>query len=564
MRVFSPTDTDIQDTVNAAFATNGGHNPPNHGQFSDARFAFLFKPGKYAQDIPIGYYTTVHGLGASPDDVVFTGAKGVYCEEGSYAATTGALDNFWRGAENFRSAAAFKWQTGTGMLWAVSQASPLRRVHVEQSLVLYQYEPPYYQAGYASGGFLADSLLEAGSIAGSQQQWFTRNVRYNNPPNASKLELSAWNSVFTGCTGATPPLHCGNKNPDGSQSAYAASTTPVIAEKPFVTVNGDRNDGFALVVPPRVDNSVGPSWSHRISQPPPSIDFAHVYVADPSIDTAATINAKIALPHISAVLLSPGIYKLTGPLRLNKEGFVLLGVGLATLVPAGATAAIEVTAPSCRVAGVLLQAGAQASPALLDVQSQAAGAVLQDVSVRVGGPDTLEVQAETMVHVAADEVIGDNLWLWRADHTVTGIVTNRSNPCSHGLVVDGKGVVMYGLAVEHTLADLTVWNGEQGQTFFYQSELPYDVTHADFGAKGFVGYRVAPHVQVHAAYGVGVYHYFRDYAVEVASAIVAPGAAFFANAFAVYLNGKGTITHVLNGQGSTTSAGGAHQAYVCP
>jgi len=61
------------------------------------------------------------------------------------------------------------------MLWAVSQASPLRRVHVDQSLILYQYEPPDPEAGYASGGFLADSVVEGLVASGSQQQWLTRN-----------------------------------------------------------------------------------------------------------------------------------------------------------------------------------------------------------------------------------------------------------------------------------------------------------------------------------------------------------------------------------------------------
>ena len=34
----------------------------------------------------------------------------------------------------------------------------------------------------------------------------------------------------------------------------------------------------------------------------------------------------------------------------------------------------------------------------------------------------------------------------------------------------------YGLAVEHTLGDQVVWKGDGGRTYFYQSELPYDVT----------------------------------------------------------------------------------------
>ena len=47
----------------SAYAVNGGHDPANHGQFSKQRFAFLFKPGEYDVDCPVGYYTQVLGLG---------------------------------------------------------------------------------------------------------------------------------------------------------------------------------------------------------------------------------------------------------------------------------------------------------------------------------------------------------------------------------------------------------------------------------------------------------------------------------------------------------------------
>ena len=104
----------------------------------------------------MGYYTTVHGLGKSPTDVVFQSEKGVYSEEGSYNFTVGALDSFWRGAENFRTAASWGTSGGTGMLWAVSQASPLRRVVIDHDLMLYEYQPPYGAAGYSSGGYMAN------------------------------------------------------------------------------------------------------------------------------------------------------------------------------------------------------------------------------------------------------------------------------------------------------------------------------------------------------------------------------------------------------------------------
>ncbi len=59
--------------------------------------------------------------------------------------------------------------------------------------------------------------------------------------------------------------------------------------------------------------------------------------------------------------------------------------------------------------------------------------------------------------------------------------------------------------MEHMLGDQVVWNGERGQTYFFQSELPYDVNQTNFGDKGFVGYRVGSEVRDHDAFGLGVY-----------------------------------------------------------
>src|SRR5204863_2180288 len=43
-------------------------------QFGPERIAFFFKPGSYNKLVmEIGYYTTVHGLGSSPDDVDIIG-----------------------------------------------------------------------------------------------------------------------------------------------------------------------------------------------------------------------------------------------------------------------------------------------------------------------------------------------------------------------------------------------------------------------------------------------------------------------------------------------------------
>jgi hypothetical protein len=193
----------ITDKVNAVYAKNGGRK--DNGQFSPDRFAFLFMPGTYTGDVPVGYYTQVLGLGAVPTDVVFAGDMGVYCEEGDYDIDIGALDTFWRGAENFQTNSKHLWTDTEGMLWSVSQAAPLRRLVIKNNLKLYEYRGGG-AAGYASGGFLSDSVVEGLVASGSQQQWLTRNSNIGG----------VWNMVFAGVdsfkgiydTGAPEP-HCG-------------------------------------------------------------------------------------------------------------------------------------------------------------------------------------------------------------------------------------------------------------------------------------------------------------------------------------------------------------------
>ena len=65
-------------------------------------------------------------------------------------------------------------------------------------------------------------------------------------------------------------------------------------------------------------------------------------------------------------------------------------------------------------------------------------------------------------------------------------------------------------------------------------------------------------VTEHDAYGVGVYHYFRDHEVRVPAAIRCPTGLEhrFRSPLTVFLNGRGTIQHVLNVRGNATGPKG--------
>jgi len=148
------------------------------------------------------------------------------------------------------------------------------------------------------------------------------------------------------------------------------------------------------------------------------------------------------------------------------------------------------------------------------------------------------------------------------------VVTLGEYRVETGLEVLGANVSMYGLAVEHTVGNLVHWKGEEGRLYFFQSELPYDVTQESFADKGYAGYHVDDSVLKHTAYGVGVYSFFRDHQVLVPSAITAPNhtGITFVNTFTRHLNGYGGIMGILNGDGPATgpSMGRIPLVGTCP
>jgi len=555
VKVFGPESSkdDITKAVLDAYAKNGGQN--ENGQFSSDRYAFLFKPGNYDVDVPVGYYTQVAGLGYSPTEVVFTSSKGVYCEEANYLFEVGALDTFWRAAENFQTNADYDWNGGaTGMMWAASQAAPVRSVVIKNDLSLAEYVSGAGE-GYSSGGFMANVIVNGTVHFGSQQQFMTRSSTLN------ASEDGVFNMVFVGTEGA-PSDSCG-----APFQYVTVDKTPKVAEKPYIMV--DEQGSFSLNVPLLASNTVGAKATpSAVSHP-----FEGVYVARADVDTAATINKK--LDEELHVVLSAGIYELDAPLQVNHPNTVILGLGLATLVSMNGTAVITVgNVPGVHIAGVLLQAGPEPTEVLLDWgegvypgDAENPG-MLHDIFARVGGPSSpAQQQAEIMVRINSGNVIGDNLWLWRADHYSGGETILGQWPVNHGIVVNGDDVTMYGLAAEHTLQDIVQWNGERGATYFFQSELPYDVTGA-YGTEGYVGYRVGSHVKEHSAYGVGVYHFFKFNPVLVQSGISVPPslARSIRSPLSVYLGGEGSVQHVINDLGGASHAGadaGAVAVWYC-
>ena len=146
-------------------------------QFGTQRYALLFKPGTYGSsseplNFQVGYYTGVAGLGRSPNDVVINGS--VYVRNQCNGGSCVALNNFWRSLSNLTiNVTTPNFGCYSGEFWAVSQAAPMRRVHVNGLTTLMDY---CTGPSFASGGFIADSAFDASTVInGSQQQWLVRN-----------------------------------------------------------------------------------------------------------------------------------------------------------------------------------------------------------------------------------------------------------------------------------------------------------------------------------------------------------------------------------------------------
>ena len=498
-----------------------------HAEFGSGRYAFLLEPGEYKLNLPIGFYTQVLGLGINPDRVHIAGDVHVDAALGNDNATT----TFWRSAEGF----SVTPHNGI-MQWAVSQAVAFRRMHVLGDMVLNQ------KHGWASGGWMADTLVDGEVNSGTQQQWISRNTEWKTWTGAN------WNMVFVGV----------NHPPEGNwpKPPYTkVSTVPVVREKPFLI--HDRGT-WSMVVPALRHESSGITW-HGGSTPGTRLPLSRFYIASPQKDTAATINAALATgKHL---LLTPGTYDLVEPLHVTHKDTVVFGLGFATLHPTAGTAAMTVAdVDGVTVSGLLFDAGATRSPVLLEVGTPTSHArhaanpiSLHDVFFRVGGAGPGKVAANLVIH--SNDTIVDHTWIWRADHgSGVGWTENLSD---NGLVVNGDNVTIYGLFVEHHQQFQVLWNGERGRTYFYQSEIPLRPTtqalwKSSPGTDGWASYKVSDNVQQHEAWGLGAYSVFRKPDVKLTRAIEVPDTpnVRFHHMITVALDNLGEITHVINEQGA--------------
>jgi len=535
--VFDPSmpTADIQAVTSAVF------NEQESNEFSNQRYALLFKPGNYNIDMKVGFFTHVAGLGQNPGQVNLTGgALNVDAKWDNGNATR----NFWRAIENL----SISPSSGMTRI-AVSQAAPLRRLNINGELQLFDFDNNW-NAGWASGGLLADSVVNGTIVPGSQQQWFSRNSQYGNWTNG------VWNMVFVGDT--NPPA---GQFPDPPYTVVEQA--PVLREKPYLYIDGAGQ--YRVFVPSLQHDRKGVSWVNG-STPGESLSIDTFHIARPETATAANINA--ALSQGKNLIFTPGIYHLSETIQVNRANTVVLGIGLPTLIPTNGQVTMKVAdVDGVKVAGLVLDAGPVNSTSLLEVGPSGSNAShaanptsLHDLFFRIGGAAIGKNDASLTIN--SNHVIGDHFWIWRADHGAG--VGWADNISKNGLVVNGDQVTIYGLFNEHHHEYQTLWNGNGGRVYFYQSEIPYDVPNQagwmsqNGTVNGYASYKVADHVTDHEVWGLGVYSFFRDAPVKLESGIEVPDTAGVKvhHATSIWLAGTpgSEITHVINKLGGRVYA----------
>jgi hypothetical protein len=554
--VFTPStpQSTIQATVDAVATTQVSN------QFGTQRYAFLFEPGTYGSAanpliFQVGYYTTVAGLGLSPSDVTINGAINVSNQCDSTGSCT-ALVNFWRSLSNLTinvvTAAAC---TSTAEFWAVSQASPIRRVQINGNLFLFDY---CSNPAFASGGFIADSQFTGGAIInGGQQQWITRNSNVDTWTNG------VWNQVFSGVVGA--PAQCFPQVAPCSGPYTTLATSPVTREEPYLYLDTEGN--YNVFLPAVQRNTSGASWATSPT-PGSSVPINRFFVAQPT-DSAAKINLQLLLGK--NLIFTPGIYNLNQAIIVPYPDTVVLGLGMPTLIPQNGNVSMSIlSSKGVLVSGIIFDAGPRNSPVLLEVgtflsflaDNSAASdpSAIQDVFFRIGGAAAGSATVSLLVN--SNNTILDDVWGWRADHgTGVGWTVNTADT---GLVVNGDNVTAYGLFIEHYQKYEIIWNGNSGTDVFLQNEMPYDPpSQAAWmeapGVDGYAAFKVANHVTSFKGYGLGSYSFF-DQGINIfaANAFEVPSnlpAGSMNDMLTIFLNtsGSGGILNVINNTGGSST-----------
>jgi hypothetical protein len=548
--------------INSHFKTTGLSR--SNGEWTTKRQAYYFKKNVKEQSydsggsgsassatanaIELGFYSHIGGLGKVPAAVKL----GAIFTRPHLSGGANATCTFWRSIENVAVMRDFAW--------TVSQSTSARRMQIESTS---KYISDIGTSNFwGSGGFIADTHYTSSRPNwGGQQQWYTRNTVF---PSGSGAMGGSYNMVWQGCVNA--PLA------DSANSPIL--TTPVIREKPFLFIDDDGE--YKVFVPQWQKDRIGVSWSSASMGKGKIQDLlANWYVAKEG-DTDVDINN--ALKAGKNIFFTPGHYALNAPIQVNRKNAILLGAGIAsvTLEPTEKNTWGCIYADDkdgIIIAGLLMDSFNSTTYQIrvgteeADADHSANPILLTDITCRVGGVQSKDIQIHTSMQLNSNNVVGDHFWLWRADHGTQrgGNARWLRDRGKNGLIVKGNDVILYALFAEHYQEYEVLWLGERGRTFFLQNEPPYDAPNQSSWSSqagrvnGYAAYKIANFVKEHHSIGMGSYAVFTgtDGNVNKSNGFEAPNSpkVKLEKMCVTRFSGSGNIQNVINGIGGSTATG---------
>jgi hypothetical protein len=548
--------------INSHFGTIGLGR--SNGEWTTKRQAYYFKTNvdgqsydsggsgsassAAANSIELGFYAHIGGLGKVPSAVklgsIFTRP---HLSGGANATCT-----FWRSMENVTVMRDFAW--------TVSQSTSARRMLIESTS---KYISDIGTSNFwGSGGFIADTHYTSSRPNwGGQQQWYTRNAVFSAGSGAMG---GSYNMVWQGCV--NPPQADDINSP--------IPTTPMIREKPFLFIDDDNE--YKVFVPAWQKDRVGVSWSSTAMGKGRIQDLLTDWYVAKEVDTDVEINN--ALKAGKNIFFTPGHYSLNAPIQVNRKDAILLGAGIAsvTLEPTEKNTWGCIYADDkdgIIIAGLLMDSFNSTTYQIrvggegANVDHSANPILLTDITCRVGGVQSKNIQIHTSMQINSNNVVGDHFWLWRADHGSQrgGNARWVRDRCKNGLIVTGDDVTIYALFTEHYQEYEVLWLGERGRTYLLQNEPPYDAPNqASWSSQGgrvagYAAFKLANTVKEHHSIGMGSYAVFTgtDGNVNKSNGFEVPNSpnVKLEKLCITRFSGSGNIQNVINGIGGSTATG---------
>lgn len=327
-------------------------------EFSPNRYGIFFKKGDYRASglLKVPFYVQIAGLGHTPYDVQLSNIH-----TPPHLADGNGTCTFWRSAENLSVIGPETYVEEETFKWAVSQAAPLRRIYSTR-VVRNQWGN-----GWVSGGYTADCYFESAAGSKNQQQWYTRNSYLGK--GRGNFEEIKYNYCFQGVE-FSPSVDQASytNNWDKGGNVTVLPHTPIIREKPFLFFDQDQR--YKVFRPALKRNHIGVSYAAGDMGEGEVIDVLDdFYVVKPGVD-AVEINRQLA--RGKHLLFTPGMYELSESLQVTRPNTIVLGLGLATLIPGkenGTTAITVADVDGVTVASLMFDAH-YSSQSLLQVGTE--------------------------------------------------------------------------------------------------------------------------------------------------------------------------------------------------